>query len=99
MAAAVGRIYFFNWLNHLPFPEGDICVFKIHSCWPAGQTDPKLYTKKKKKRGYKAGGNKVVVNNSKAPPPPNPLYPRRACDRQLTASQLVHPNGTAREMQ
>lgn len=40
VTAAVGRIYFFNWLNGLSFPEGDICVFKIHSCGPDGRAGP-----------------------------------------------------------
>lgn len=58
VTAAVGRIYFFNWLNGLPFPEGDICVFKIHSCGPDGQDRPQPLHKNK--RGYKAREIKLL---------------------------------------
>lgn len=58
VTAAVGRIYFFNWLNGLSFPEGDICVFKIHSCGPDGQDRPQPLHKNK--RGYKAREIKLL---------------------------------------
>lgn len=81
------------------FPEGDICIFRFQSCQQDGLNRPQ--SQHKKIRGASQRGNKVVVNKIQVTifSPHNPLHPRWARVRQLTASQLVHPNGTAREMQ
>lgn len=45
-----------KWLS--PFPEGDICIFKIQSCWQDGQNRPQ--PRHKNKRGCKTGEIKLL---------------------------------------